>query len=309
MTNWYKIKHILVWTQLVRPKIPATAISLDKSSIKLTTAGQTEQLTATLTPADSTSSVSWTSSDTSIATVSSTWLVTCVTPWTCTITATTDNGLTATCSVSNWWIPSSYTILYLPLNWDVKDPYNNVTYSWGHWSASYATWSWSTQAANFTGSNAISIWTSLDYTWWTWWYTVCFWFTTTSPSYEQRCSSRVSWKYFHMCRISSSKANAYCYNSNWDTSVSWTTTLSANTKYLFTATFQSGSMVKLYLNWQLENSASIWTFSSYSFQNWQWIGSWRTWDSEFWRWMIREFIVESKIWTADEVLAYYNQTK
>lgn len=101
MTDWYKIKRVLVWQgwveKQIRPPIPATAITLDKTSISLTTAGQTEQITAILTPADSTSTVSWTSSNTSIATVSSTWLVTCVTPWNCTITATTDNGLTATC--------------------------------------------------------------------------------------------------------------------------------------------------------------------------------------------------------------------
>ena len=87
---------------------PATAISLDKSSISLTTVWQTEQITATLTPADTTSKVSWSSSDTTVATVDNTWLVTCVTPWTCTITATTSNGLTATCEVTQWWLPSTY---------------------------------------------------------------------------------------------------------------------------------------------------------------------------------------------------------
>lgn len=87
---------------------PATAISLDKSSISLTTVWQTEQITATLTPADTTSTVSWSSSDTTVATVDNTWLVTCVTPWECTITATTSNGLTATCEVAQWWLPSTY---------------------------------------------------------------------------------------------------------------------------------------------------------------------------------------------------------
>lgn len=87
---------------------PATAISLDKSSIKFTTVGQTVQITATLTPADTTSTVTWSSSDTTVATVDNTWLVTCVTPWECTITATTSNGLTATCEVVQWWLPSTY---------------------------------------------------------------------------------------------------------------------------------------------------------------------------------------------------------
>ena len=106
---WYKVKRIMVWTNQVRPSVPATAITLNKSSISLTTAGQTSQLPATLTPSWSTSTVSWSSSNTSIARVSSSWLVTCVTPWSCTITATTNNWLTATCSVSNT-ITETYTL-------------------------------------------------------------------------------------------------------------------------------------------------------------------------------------------------------
>jgi len=75
------------------------SITLDKSSISLTTVGQTEQLTATIEPTVSDKTITWSSDDTTVATVSTTGLVTCVTPWTCTITATTVNGLTASCSV------------------------------------------------------------------------------------------------------------------------------------------------------------------------------------------------------------------
>lgn len=84
------------------------SISLDKSSISLTTIWQTEQLTATIEPTVSDKTITWTSSDNTIATVSSSWLVTCVTPWECTITATTVNGLTATCSVAQSRLPSTY---------------------------------------------------------------------------------------------------------------------------------------------------------------------------------------------------------
>lgn len=75
------------------------SIALNKSSINLTTVGQTEQLTATIEPTVSDHSITWTTSDSTVATVSTSWLVTCVTPWSCTITATTVNGLTASCSV------------------------------------------------------------------------------------------------------------------------------------------------------------------------------------------------------------------
>lgn len=84
------------------------SISLDKSSISLTTVWQTVQLTATVEPTISDHSVTWSSDDTTIATVSTTGLVTCVTPWTATITATTVNGLTASCGVRQTRLPSAY---------------------------------------------------------------------------------------------------------------------------------------------------------------------------------------------------------
>lgn len=85
-----------------------TSIVLDKSVINLSNVWDTAQLTATIEPTISDKTINWTSSDTTVATVSTTWLVTCVTPWTCTITATTVNGLTASCSVSEWRLPSAY---------------------------------------------------------------------------------------------------------------------------------------------------------------------------------------------------------
>lgn len=80
------------------PPIPATAISLSTNSISWTTTGQTQQLTATLTPSTSTDTVTWASSDTSVATVSSSGLVTGVALGSATITATA-SSVSATCSV------------------------------------------------------------------------------------------------------------------------------------------------------------------------------------------------------------------
>jgi len=97
-----ELKNAYIW-------IPnPTSIVLDKSSISLTTIWQTEQLTATIEPTLSDHSITWSSDDTTVATVSTTGLVTCVTPWECTITATTVNGLTASCSVRQSRLPSEY---------------------------------------------------------------------------------------------------------------------------------------------------------------------------------------------------------
>ena len=77
------------------------SVSLNKSSLSLTIDGS-EQLMATVSPADATDkSVSWTSSDESIATVSSTGVVTAVSAGSAIITVTTtDGGKSATCNVT-----------------------------------------------------------------------------------------------------------------------------------------------------------------------------------------------------------------
>lgn len=80
---------------------PVTGVSLNKSSLALDV-NTTSQLTATVSPSNATNkSVSWTSSDESVATVSSSGLVTAVGNGTATITVTTSSGgYTATCKVT-----------------------------------------------------------------------------------------------------------------------------------------------------------------------------------------------------------------
>lgn len=82
-------------------RVAVTGVSLNASTATVTVAG-TEQLTATIAPADATNqNVSWTSSDTDKATVSDTGLVTGVASGTATITVTTeDGGFTDTCTVT-----------------------------------------------------------------------------------------------------------------------------------------------------------------------------------------------------------------
>ena len=83
--------------------VPATSISLSQTAATLTSQGETLQLTATVLPEDATDkSVTWTSSNTSVATVSNTGLVTAVSSGTATITATTNDGSnkSATCTVT-----------------------------------------------------------------------------------------------------------------------------------------------------------------------------------------------------------------
>ena len=84
-------------TVTAAPK-PATAITLDKSTTTIHT-GNTEKLTETVTPADTTDNVVWTSSNESVATVDNTGKVTAVAPGTATITAKAGSK-SATCVVT-----------------------------------------------------------------------------------------------------------------------------------------------------------------------------------------------------------------
>ena len=83
------------------PTIPVTGVTLNKTSAILTVGGS-ERLTATVTPSDATDkSVTWASSNTSVATVDASGNITAVSAGTATITVTTADGAkTATCSVT-----------------------------------------------------------------------------------------------------------------------------------------------------------------------------------------------------------------
>lgn len=80
-------------------KIDVTSVTLSHTSLQMNP-GTSQQLTATVTPSNATNkTISWESSSTSVATVSSTGLVNAVADGTATITATAD-GKSATCEVT-----------------------------------------------------------------------------------------------------------------------------------------------------------------------------------------------------------------
>ncbi len=87
-------------TVTVNPSIPS-AVTLNQSSVSLTV-GETIQLTATVSPSNATDkTVTWTSSNTSVATVNQSGLVTARAAGTATITVTTNSGgKTASCTVT-----------------------------------------------------------------------------------------------------------------------------------------------------------------------------------------------------------------
>lgn len=97
----------------VKQPTPPTlmGIKLNKTSTTLTV-NQTEKLTASAVPDGATlpQTVSWNSSDTTVATVSNDGTITAVKEGTTTITATANTDMTATCTVTVNAAPSQYTV-------------------------------------------------------------------------------------------------------------------------------------------------------------------------------------------------------
>lgn len=100
-TVYLAVDNVEIYT--VDPHLPTavTGVSVSPASLNLST-GDTGQLTATVSPVDATNkTVTWSSSDASVASVNNNGLVTAHTAGSATITATTaDGGFTATSSVT-----------------------------------------------------------------------------------------------------------------------------------------------------------------------------------------------------------------
>jgi uncharacterized protein YjdB len=95
----------------IKKIIPISGLSISRSSLSLKK-GQTAQLAASVSPADTTQdkAISWTSSNSKIATVGSDGTVTAVEGGKATITAASSNGKTASCTVTVSVPLSSITI-------------------------------------------------------------------------------------------------------------------------------------------------------------------------------------------------------
>ena len=97
ITNWSQY-----FSTIVEITVIATSIELNQASAELAK-GKTVQLIATVMPGDATDkTVTWASSDETVATVNGDGMVTAIAPGTATITATTNDGsdLSASCNVT-----------------------------------------------------------------------------------------------------------------------------------------------------------------------------------------------------------------
>lgn len=101
VVNTYKDASNATWSGVASTSVAVTGVTLSPTTVSIVN-GQTSQLTATVSPSNATNkTVNWSSSNSLIATVSTSGLVTAVGVGSATITATTaDGNKTATCTVT-----------------------------------------------------------------------------------------------------------------------------------------------------------------------------------------------------------------
>ncbi len=121
----YSVPYAVCIKMYCKNPVAATGVSLNASAITLRT-GKTRALTATVKPAGATNKkVTWSSSNTSVATVSSSGVVTGKAAGSCVVTVKTDDGgYTATCKVT---VEQSVTGVYLNYGSVVMYPGNTST--------------------------------------------------------------------------------------------------------------------------------------------------------------------------------------
>lgn len=261
--------------------IPVTWVSLNKNSLEFSEAWETSQLTATIAPSDaSNKNITWSSSNTSIATVNSTGLVTSVAEGTCTITVTTEDWwYTASCSVTNSYKkPVSVTFSYTWADQSYTIPYTQCYKLEAWWAGSYdAAWwyaSWVTCLTKWTVLR-IMVWARWNNGWNRYWfgwssnYSNCYdwawlsWIFTGNTAITASDSSRalVIWWWAGSC---SGRWNWWAW---W-----WTNWNSWWTNWYWTQGW-----------WWTQTGRWSW-WNAWAYQFCWWNGSWSYWAWGWWWW-------------------------
>ena len=216
-----------------------------------------------------------------------------------------------------WYKPWANTLAYYPFtsssqwtdqSWNSNDlTASNITYTTLWWvDTAYFAWT-NTSGFSWTVANipqwanamTISFWAYLDNASIPWWNTIestLFWYGTGNPN----------------------KMRGAYWSNRW----SWGTMISqywAWSSAMWTTPTQQWYHLAIVYNWTkficYQNWVSVWEWiytvatDGTTLRVW-WLTTW--WSGSYiyaWKWWISNFIVEDKVWTADEIAWYYNQTK
>ena len=289
--------------------VHVTGVSLNTNSIVLDTVWQTEQLTATITPSNADDqTVVWSTSDSTVATVSQSWLVTCVSPWDATITVTTNDWwYTATCGVTDqsWWQPWVNTIAYYPFSTDFSDQsWNWYDLTWYN-SATIWTLNW-LSCLDLTASQSY-LWTTVS---WIpqWWQarTEMFWVKWSALwNYPTHQYGRASFNEWSTIWTNNSNPNWILWSNYWD-NILWTWPISVSVWHhvavVINGSWSAGQV--MYVDGVAWPDASL-TINTQGTT--LYIGKNR--DNNYLNWYMSNFIIEDKARTAQEISDYFNQTK
>lgn len=277
--------------------IHVTWVTLNESSITVN-AWEQEQLTATVNPSDASNpNITWSSSNTSVAVVDETGLVTYVWDGSCTITVTTEDWwYTATCSVECvsfvpidtcfWYTWTEQTIQLMPHTYCIE-------VWWAEWWYSPYWWKWwySWWCITLTSATCVYIyvwWVGATWSgasWWRnwWWISWAFWNNYPAWWWWWATDIRIWWDTLYHRRIVAGWWGWWWHNywddywwywwwlcwwkwcSHWCVNETWySTTVATQTSW-----------------------ASFWCWSSWTntwwWGGWWWYGWWWTlW--EWWSW-------------------------
>ena len=202
------------------------------------------------------------------------------------------------------WEPNGHTLSYFPLKSDADDVIGTrwLTLSWvtiSDWVANI-----SAKTSYMQLSNTI---------WWTnmtaslWYYPTSF---NSSGNWDWNTIFARNWWTYHHLLISWGNSTEWTVGKVWFWNNSWTWSsaiLDTNKWYNIIMT-KSWTNEKIYVNGALvldsnssfDNAAyQLWIIANYTNSNW----------SQWAHWKISEVIFEDKVWSADEALSYYYQTR
>jgi len=200
------------------------------------------------------------------------------------------------------WKPWANTIAYYPFETDVNDySWNsrNLTNSWVTFSWWVWVWNWS--------SRAYRNWDVQLSTW----YTISLWEKSTVNNTSFIFDMRNDYQYWQwMVLITESWYFKARQQKSYNSEEEYARTRDGNRNH-WVMTW-TGSVWTVYFNWMQVKQATIdnsinttnGTILSFGGRYKEYYGSF-----SYFTWNISRYIVENKVWSADEILAYYNQTK
>ena len=197
------------------------------------------------------------------------------------------------------WHPTADTIWYFKF----QNNLNDSSWKWNNLSVyatpSYWTYNWKYYISSGSWYRTSLIWSVVTFN---------FWFRSTTTSNRILLSVYTNTSYDYNWRWDIIRLNDnYRIQSmmRWNL---WYTWPRSNTWY-DDSIWHNACVVRdwwntcaLYVDWVLLDSRSIWT-------NVPTVLSVKCKDHQSQQWDISELIIENKLWTADEILKYYNETK